>query len=107
MNIFVWNTSTSLAVLLSFVIPALSALLARGKVPANVAGALTMLIAAINAFFTGWANSSSLTHYNWKTAAGVAVFSYLVAVAAHYGLWKDTKINNDLLAVGNGPKPAA
>lgn len=105
MNIFVWNTATSLAVVLSFVIPALSALLAKGKVPANVAGALTALIAAINGFFTGWANSSSLTHYNWKTAAGIAIFSYLVAVASHYGLWKGTATESKLLAVGN--KPAA
>lgn len=105
MNLFHWDTATSLAVVLSFVIPALSALLAKGKVPQNVAGALTLLIAALNGFFTEWADSSGPTHFDWKTAAGIAAFSFLVAVASHYGLWKDTKIQNDLLAVGN--KPAA
>lgn len=101
MNIFVWNTATSLAVVLSFVIPLLSALLAKGKVPANVAGALTMLIAAINGFVTSWVNSGHLNNYDWKTAAGVAIFSYLVAVASHYGLWKGTDTQNKALAVGN------
>lgn len=101
MNLFHWDTATSLAIVLSFVIPALSALLAKGKIPANVAGALTLLIAALNGFFTEWAESSGPTHFDWKTAAGIAAFSYLVAVASHYGLWRDTKVQAELLAAGN------
>lgn len=101
MNLFHWDTATSLSVVLSFVIPALSALAARGKIPANVAGLITMLISALNGFFTEWAESSGPTHFDWKTAAGIALFSYLVAVASHYGLWRGTETQAHLLAVGN------
>lgn len=101
MNLLHWDTAQTLAVVLSFVIPALSALLARGKVPANVAGVLTLLISAIGGFATEWADSSNSTHYDWKTAAGVAAFSYAVAVLSHFGLWKGTETHNALLAAGN------
>lgn len=106
MNLFHWDTATTLAVVLSFVIPALSAAAARGKIPANVAGGITLVVAALNGFFTEWADSSSATHYDWKSAAGIALFSLGVAILSHYGLWKGTDTEGHLLAIGNGSRPA-
>jgi hypothetical protein len=41
MNLLHWDTAQTLSAVLSVLIPGVSALLARGKVPANVAGFLT------------------------------------------------------------------
>lgn len=106
MNIFNFTTAEALALVVSLVIPGLSALLARGKVPQNVAGFITLVLAAANGFFTGWADSSSISHYDWKNALGVGIYSLIVAIASHYGFWKSTETEAHLLAVGNGPKPA-
>lgn len=101
MNLFHWDTAQTLAVMASLIIPGVSALLAKGKIPANVAGFLTLVLAAVTGFVTTWADSSNSTHYDWKTAAGTALFSLVVAVGAHYGFWKGTEVQAHLLAIGN------
>jgi hypothetical protein len=50
---------------------------------------------------TEWIDSSSVNHYDWKTAAGVSLFSLLIAIGAHYGFWKGTAVQSHLLSVGN------
>lgn len=111
MNLFHWDTAQTLAVLSGLIIPGVSALLAKGKIPANVAGFLTLVLAAVSGFVAEWATSSNATQYDWKTAAGVSLFSLLVAIGAHYGFWKGTEVQAHLLAIGNGPavnhEPAA
>jgi hypothetical protein len=101
MNILAPNTALILALVVSIVIPLVAALLTRAKIPANVTGVITMFLAAVNGFATEWAQSSNATHYDWKSAAGISLFSFIVAVASHYGVWKSTTLEAQLLAVGS------
>jgi len=84
-SVFHPDTAIVLAIVLSWAIPALSALVARTHV---MAGFLTLLIAAVNGFVSQWAAAPDVAHYDWKSALLVALVSFLVAVGGHYGLWK-------------------
>ena len=101
MNV-VMNTATLLTLLTAVVIPAVSALLAKGKVPANVAGLITPMLAAASGFLAEWAQQPN--HYDWRQGAINAVMAYVVAVLSHYGLWKGTAAQDALLRVGNQVK---
>jgi hypothetical protein len=94
-------TTTIITVLVSFFIPGVSALLARGAVPANVAGFITPLLAAANGLLGDWANNPG--HYQWQAGVTAAAVSYVLAVAAHLGLWKGTATYKQLLRLGNAP----
>lgn len=81
------STATALALILSVFIPLVSALTERFKIPQPWTGVVTVVLAAVNGFFTEWANSSGPTHYDWKTAAGIALGSLLLAMVGHVVAW--------------------
>lgn len=106
MNLLVPNTALVLTIIVSLVIPLISALLSRTHWDQTVTGLITMLLAAVTGFFTEWINSNNATHYDWHTALGLALFSFIVAVATHYGVWKDGNASRRLLAIGSRRAPA-
>jgi hypothetical protein len=92
-----------LALIVSVIIPALSALLARSHWSDNAVGLLTLLLATANGFFSQWAAAGD--GFNWKKAVGLSLVSYGIAVLAHYGLIKgDTYAK--LKATGSKRRPA-
>ena len=83
------------AFVVSVVIPAVSATISRwGR---NVAGVLTLVLAAANGFFSEWASAGN--GYNWRQGLAIGLGSLFVAVLSHYGLWKDTQAESQLLAL--------
>lgn len=96
------SLATALAFAVSFGIPALAALLAKSKCPANVAGLLSLLLASLNGVLTEALGTGK--GFNWPHAIMVAVVSYGIAVGTHYGLLKGTPTEARLLAVGNREK---
>jgi hypothetical protein len=102
-NLFDLNTATILALVLSLIIPLVSALLARIVLPEQYEGVITIFLAAVTGFFTQWASAGNLDSYDWHKSLGIALFSFLAAVAAHFGVWKSTSVEAKLKSVG--PKP--
>jgi len=96
-NVFALNTATILALIVSVVIPLIAALLSKARWPQEVTGIITAALATANGFFTEWANSTGANHYNWQAALGIAIGSFFLAIAAHYGVWKDTATTAKLL----------
>lgn len=100
MNLLHPNTALVLLLVTSLLIPLVSSFLTRAHWSAQATGIITMLLAAIGGFATEWSNSPNLNHYDWKTAAGTALFSFVVAVAAHYGVWAGGPAESRLRAFG-------
>jgi hypothetical protein len=106
MNFFDPSTAMIVGLIVSVVIPLLSALLTRAHWPTEVVGLLTVLLATANGFFTEWANAGD--RFRWQVALSTAIVSYVLAVAAHYGIWKGTSTEARALAAPAAKtKPAA
>lgn len=93
-------TATLIGVVVSVVIPGLSSLLAKEHWPAELVGALTLLLATTDGFFSEWAKAGD--GFAWKAAVGTAVLSYVVALASRFGILKGTGLDRKLRAVGSG-----
>lgn len=103
MNLFALLQHLSVAqvvsLVVSFGIPAVSALLARVHWPAWLVGLLSLTLAAVNGFGTEWAQAGA--SFQWKTAVGGAIFSYALALLGHYGIVKGD-LYGKLLSLGSG-----
>jgi hypothetical protein len=104
MNFFDPSTAMIVGLIVSVVIPLLSALLTRAHWPVEIVGLLTALLATANGFFTEWANAGD--RFRWQVALSTAIVSYVLAVAAHYGIWKGSTAEAKALAVPAKPKRA-
>jgi protein-S-isoprenylcysteine O-methyltransferase Ste14 len=100
LNFFDMNTAMIIAFVVSIVIPLLSNIVAKEHWPKEIVGLITAFLATANGFFTEWDQSGD--NFKWQTALSVAIVSFFLAVAAHYGLWKDTKTEQKLLRAGPG-----
>lgn len=83
-NLFDLSTASILAIVLSIVIPGISALAERIGIPQQFSGIVTAIIAAANGFITEWAQSSNANTYDWRTALGLALGSLAVAGISHF-----------------------
>lgn len=101
MNLFHPDTAMVLSLVLSVFIPLLSSLLGRAHWPSEVLGIFTLAISTVNGFFTEWSESSNSHHYDWKTALGIALGSFVFASLGRIVLWVGTKTDAQLLAVGS------
>ena len=100
------NTALILLLVTSLVIPLVSELLSKAHWSEQATGLITMLLAAVGGFCTEWSQSPNMDHYDWKTAAGAALLAFVIAVAAHYGVWKGGSLAAKLRTVGPGGAPA-
>lgn len=112
MNLFHPDTLLVLTLIIGGLLPGLSALLSRAHWDQFVTGVITVGLSIANGFFQTWLNSSSRTHYDWRDAAGIAAFTWLVAVMSNLGIWQNTKVVGRLLAAAflwysPSPKPVA
>lgn len=92
------SAATTVALVASLAIPALSALLAKAHWPDWLVGVLSLGLAAVNGFVTEWVKAGD--GFAWKTALEVALGSYAIAVLSHYGLVKGDAYQT-LKAVGS------
>lgn len=81
MDLYQW---LNLAV--SILLPLLIGLLTKQSWNRNLKAVLLLLVAALSAGLTELLTAGSLD--NWKTVLGQTALNWLVAVAAHYHLWK-------------------
>jgi hypothetical protein len=104
MNLLHPDTATIVSLVVSVLIPLCSATLTRAHWPVELLGVLTMALAVVNGFFTEWADAGS--HFDWQVALSRAVVSFVLAVAAHYGVWKGTATTSKLIAFPTKRTPA-
>lgn len=103
---FALNLATTLALVVSVVLPLVSSLLTKPEVPAELRGVLTLLLSAVTGFVTEWAHAaaSADVSFRWQAAAGTAAVSFVIAILSRYGLWKGTATDAKALAVGSKTK---
>jgi hypothetical protein len=104
-NILHPDTALILSLFVSLFIPLLSSLLAKSHWDGAVIGMLTLVLTTANGFLTEWSLSNDAGHYDWKTALGITLYSFLFAVFGRLALWKNTRLDAKLLAVGSGTGP--
>lgn len=92
-----------LSLVVSVIIPLVSALFTRAKWSSEVTGIISLFLSAIAGLAVEWSQATDLSHFNLKAAALNAVVSYVVAVAAHYGAWKSGSIEASLHAFPSQP----
>lgn len=99
------DTATVLLLCISVVIPLLSSLLAKQHWPSELVGILTLLLSTLGGFLVEWQKAGSSFHF--RTALGLALTSFIVAVFGRLGLWKGTQTDAKLLAVGSKSPPSS
>lgn len=104
MNLLHLDLAQILGLIVSVVIPLVSALLSRAHWPQEITGILTLAVSTADGFLTEWAHAGS--SWDWKPALGQTIITFFLAVAAHYGVWKGTQTSAKLLAFPRA-KPAA
>jgi hypothetical protein len=88
-----------LFLLVSVVLPLVSSLLTTTKMPDEVRGILTLVLAGVTGTVTEWAKSGD--GFDWRTAVKTALVAFVIAVAGRVALWRGTKTDGKLLAVGS------
>lgn len=79
--------------MISFILPLLVGLVTKWSTNPALKSVLLLLLSTVTAFLT-----ELLTHVNnqdtfsWKLLVLNAIFNFVIAVAAHFGLWKPTNV---------------
>lgn len=84
------------SLIVTVVIPVASALLAREHWKPWLVGLLTLVLSTANGFFATWAQQGD--GFQWKVALGTTAGSFVLAVIARIGIWKDPGVDAALLA---------
>jgi hypothetical protein len=87
------------SVLLGVVLPILVGLVTKHSTSDRVQSLLLAGLAALSGFLTEFINSDNFV---WQQAVLTTVVTFVIAVAAHYGLWKPTGVADAALNVGPG-----
>jgi hypothetical protein len=73
-----------LGIICGLAIPLVTAFVTRMEASAGVKSIVTLALAAIAGFFGAWQLDN---HYDWRQGLLAWTLSFIVAVAAHAGLW--------------------
>lgn len=80
-----------LGLLISFVLPVAVGLVTSANIPAGVKAVLHLFLSAVLSFVTEW--STSPDGFDIGTALVLTGVSFVIGVAAHFGLYKPTTIS--------------
>lgn len=101
-DVFHPSSAVILTILISMVLPLVSSLITRLHWPSEVQGAITVALATLTGFLMAWKAAADAGHdFAWRTAAGYAIGSYLIAALARLQLWAGTHTDARLLAIGS------
>lgn len=95
-QVIVLNFASIIALIINFFIPLLVALVTKKVTPGWVQAIILMFFTALNNFLVQLPDQ--IHGYPWKTAIVSAFISFAVAIAAHFGLWKQTTLQAKILA---------
>lgn len=101
-------TAVVLTLVIGYVIPFLTSLIAKQHWSGATMGLVTTALAAVAGFFGEWASSPDLAHYDWRSNAILALGALLVALASRALVLRGTPLDAKLLAIGsntNAPAP--
>lgn len=101
MNIASIPAPLLIAVLLSVVIPAVSALVTRLRWDSSITGLITLAMSGATGFVTEWGSAGA--GFDWKAAAVTAAGSWLVAAVSQSKILSGTGLEARLLAFRSGP----
>lgn len=101
-------TAVVLTLVVGYLIPFVTSLIAKQHWSGATMGLVTTILAAIAGFFGEWASSPSLEHYDWKSNAALALGALVTALLSRALVLRGTPLDAKLLAIGSrGPAPAA
>lgn len=103
--VITFDTATVVSLIVSIVIPLVSALLYRAHWSITIIGVLTLALSFANGFFTQWADSGP--GFNWQHAVLLTVADFILAVAAHKGVWRATPLEANLIQFPKATPPPA
>jgi cell shape-determining protein MreD len=89
MGTFTLNTAGLLALLIQFVLPLLVGLVTRTTTSPAVKAVLLLLLSAAAQVLVAWADAVNHAQtLHWQQVLWSALVGFVLAVAAHFGLWK-------------------
>jgi hypothetical protein len=75
--------------LISMALPGLTALVTAQTAHPGLKAVVLLVLSAVNGVIVEWQGNPL---FNWRIAVAGAGLSFLVAVGAHFGLWRPTQI---------------
>jgi hypothetical protein len=100
------QTALVVGFIAAYFIPYVTAFVHREHWPSIVMGVITTVLSVADGFFSTWAASSNVSHYDWKTAVSASFAAFVMAFFSHKTVLKGTELEDSLLAVGSKPKAA-
>lgn len=94
-----FTLASLVSVLISFVLPLLVGLVTRASTSGGVKAVLLLLLSAVTAVLTQFASFEG-DGFPWATTVLTALVGFVMAVAAHFGLWKPTGTTATVQAIG-------
>jgi len=90
-----------LVLLVQVVLPLLVGLVTRASTPPGVQAVLLLALTAATQFFSEWSRVlSSDEMFDWRVVLLGSVVWFVVSVGMHYGLWKPTKVTDQMIKTG-------
>lgn len=88
--------------LIGFVIPLVTALVAKPRWSRATKGIITLVLSAITSFLSQWLQSlNSHDPFNWKAVALTGIVTLFIAIGTYFGWWKGSPIQVNLHNSGN------
>jgi hypothetical protein len=87
------TTADLVQTLVAVVLPILVGLVTKASTDARVKAILLALLSALSGVAQGFLQTPPGTTWDWQQAVLSAVTTFVIAVAAYYGLWKPTGVS--------------
>lgn len=90
-NAYALDTPSLLSLVIQVVLPLLVGLLTKASWSAGLKALLLLALTAVNEFVTMWYKAAEgMQAFDWRVALLNVIVGFVVAVAAHFGLWRPT-----------------
>jgi hypothetical protein len=87
------TTAELVTVLVGVLLPIIVGLVTRAKTGSDIKAMLLAALSVLSGVANGFLNNPPGTTWDWQHAVLLAVTTWVIAVATHYGLWKPTGIS--------------